>query len=118
MKNAGRVIFFIIAILCLGSGLLYAYLEEIDTQSQVIKGEVVGVELLKSEITIKFKQKNGDNDEIILAINEATKVRKDTVEISFTEIFKDDKVTVEYYVDSKSFGPPIAREINVVSIPQ
>lgn len=82
-------------------------------QSLVIKGNIANIDLVNSEITVKYLQPNGNNDEITLGANVHTIITQGDLRISLSDLNEGDEVAVQYYDDPMSFDVLKASQINV-----
>lgn len=85
---------------------------------KTIKGAVSNISRMDQKITITTKDDKGDKKDVVLAISSDTRVVKNGVTISSSEIsgiMTGDEVTVSYFEDPQVTGAFIADTITLAS---
>ncbi|MCX5710035.1 MAG: hypothetical protein NT088_04840, partial [Candidatus Omnitrophica bacterium] len=85
---------------------------------KTIKGAVSNISRMDQKITITTKDDKGDKKDVVLAISSDTRVVKNGVTISSSEIsgiMTGDEVTVSYFEDPQATGAFIADTITLAS---
>lgn len=111
MKRIIGVVFILVNIIIFDACLFQAPAQA--AQPQQLTGTIANIDFIDSEITIKYLQPNGENDEIMLKLTSHTKVDRGNVRAELTNVNEGDEVAVEYYDDPMSFSEPKASQINL-----
>lgn len=82
-------------------------------EPKYLKGKVENIDFVGGTMTVKWEQKNGDNDEMTFKVNFHTMIDKADVRLSFSQLNKGDTVVVQYVDDPTSFEPLRADSISV-----
>ncbi len=90
----------------------FAY-QQVELDPAYLNGTVSYVDFVGSTVTIKSIQPDGDNDELTLSITQHTKINKDDLMLSISDLREGDEVMVQYYDDPMSFASLKAARINI-----
>jgi len=101
----------LVFVICLSSP--FVHLQAQVVEEQYVKGEIVEVSLIKPRVTIRFIQEDGDSDEMTFCFTQHTRINKDDLMLSLTDLHKGDEVAIAYYDDPMSFSALTADTINV-----
>lgn len=97
--------------------LSYCQVAPDETSPKVLKGRVSDIDWVNSTITISWVQPNGKNDEMTFKLVYTTRVAKDNdynSYLSVSQVMEGDEVTVEYEVNTNSYGSLVAKKITIL----
>lgn len=90
----------------------FAY-QQVELDPAYLNGRVSYVDFVGSTITIKFTQPDGGSDELTFSITQHTRINKDDLMLSISDLKEGDEVIVQYYDDPMSFTALKAARINI-----
>jgi hypothetical protein len=71
------------------------------------------VDFVGSNVSVKYIQPNGNNDEVKFSVTQHTQITKGDLSLTVSELNKGDEVVVKYHNNPGSFAPLKADYINI-----
>ncbi|MFA5310707.1 MAG: hypothetical protein WC355_00075 [Candidatus Omnitrophota bacterium] len=86
---------------------------QVEFDPAYLNGRVSCVDFVGSTVTIKFTHPDGGSDELSFSITQHTRINKDDLMFSISDLKEGDEVVVQYYDDPMSFTALKAARINI-----